>query len=167
MLAILHDRVQNMAGDPAAKTVYGALLEAAGKPYVAMLQMWTRTGRLVDPYEELCVKESKFIDRGTLDKDYTDEYWDRRYTVSVSMVGNDAASDGVYWLVERRVDLISPQHATAGWCSPAQDYERKTTRWGVRTATARELETQGVARGEVSECDSGVRYRRPTRQEYH
>ena len=82
VLAILHDRMQNMAGDPAAKTVYGTLLEAAGKPYVVMLQMWTRTGRLVDPYEEFCVKEAKFIDRGTLDMDYTDEYWDRRYTVS-------------------------------------------------------------------------------------
>lgn len=94
VLAILHDRIQNMAGDPAAKTVYGALLEAAGKPYVVMLQTWTRTGRLVDPYEELCVKESKFIDRGTLDMDYTDEYWDRRYTVSTYASENCAASDG-------------------------------------------------------------------------
>ena len=58
-----------------------ALMRAAGKPYVEMVQMWIRTGKLVDPYEELCIKESKFIDRGTLDVDYTDEYWERRYTV--------------------------------------------------------------------------------------
>lgn len=27
------------------------------------------------------VKESKFINRGTMEMDYTDEYWERRYTV--------------------------------------------------------------------------------------
>lgn len=87
VLAILHDRMQNMSGDPAARTLYGALLRAAGKPYIQMVQTWIRTGRLVDPYEELLVKESKFIDRGTLDMDYTDEYWERRYTVSAWHVG--------------------------------------------------------------------------------
>ena len=83
VLAILHDRLQNMSGDPAARELYGALMQAAGKPYVDMVQMWIRTGRLVDPHEELCVKESKFINRGTLEVDYTDEYWERRYTVRV------------------------------------------------------------------------------------
>ncbi|KAI0777978.1 Spc98 family-domain-containing protein [Irpex lacteus] len=81
VLAILHDRMQNMSGDPAAKELYGALMQAAGNPYVDMVQMWIRTGRLVDPHEELCVKESKFINRGTLEVDYTDEYWERRYTL--------------------------------------------------------------------------------------
>ncbi|PSR76389.1 hypothetical protein PHLCEN_2v8485 [Hermanssonia centrifuga] len=81
VLAILHERMQNMSGDPAAKELYGALLQAAGRPYVDMVQVWIRTGRLVDPYEELCIKESKFIDRGTLEVDYTDEYWERRYTL--------------------------------------------------------------------------------------
>ena len=81
VLAIVHERLQNMSGDPAAKKLYGTLMQAAGKPYVDMVQLWIRTGKLVDPYEELCVKESKFIDRGMLDIDYTDEYWERRYTV--------------------------------------------------------------------------------------
>ncbi|KAI0051581.1 hypothetical protein FA95DRAFT_1587124 [Auriscalpium vulgare] len=81
VLAILYERMQNMSGDPAARTLYGTLLRAAGKPYVSMLRMWTRTGKLADPYEEFCVKESKFINRGTLEMDYTDEYWERRYTL--------------------------------------------------------------------------------------
>ena len=83
VLAILHERMQNMSGDPAARELYGALLRDAGKPYVEMVQAWIRTGKLVDPYEELLVKESKFINRGTLEMDYTDEYWERRYTVRV------------------------------------------------------------------------------------
>jgi gamma-tubulin complex component 2 len=82
VLAIIHDRMQNMSGDPTATAIYGRLLKAAGRPYVGMIQDWVTTGKLVDPYEELLVKESKFINRGILEVDYTDEYWERRYTVS-------------------------------------------------------------------------------------
>ena len=78
--------MQHTAGDPSARALYGTLLRAAGRPYVEMLRQWTRTGTLADPYEEFCVKESRFINRGTLEMDYTDEYWERRYTVSLSLV---------------------------------------------------------------------------------
>ncbi|TFK47368.1 hypothetical protein OE88DRAFT_1666101 [Heliocybe sulcata] len=81
VLAIIYERVQNMSGDPAANKLYGTLLRAAGKPYVTMLQTWITTGKLLDPYGELCVKESKSINRGTLEVDYVDEYWDKRYTL--------------------------------------------------------------------------------------
>lgn len=82
VLTIIYERMQNMSGDPTANTLYGTLLRDAGKPYVGMLRMWITTGRLVDVYEEMLVKESKFINRGILEMDYTDEYWERRYTVS-------------------------------------------------------------------------------------
>ncbi|KAF5309010.1 hypothetical protein D9619_013561 [Psilocybe cf. subviscida] len=81
VLTIIYERKQNMSGDPTASAIYGKLLKAAGKPYVEMLRKWVASGRLVDPYEELLVKESKFINRGILEVDYTDEYWERRYTL--------------------------------------------------------------------------------------
>ncbi|KAF9561696.1 hypothetical protein CPC08DRAFT_749834 [Agrocybe pediades] len=81
VLTIIYERMQNMSGDPTASTIYGKLLKSAGKPYVEMLRDWVASGRLADPYEELLVKESKFIDRGILEVDYTDEYWERRYTL--------------------------------------------------------------------------------------
>jgi len=81
VLTIIYERMQNMSGDPTASAIYGKLLKQSGKPYVEMLRDWVSSGRLVDPYEELLVKESKFIDRGILDMDYVDEYWERRYTV--------------------------------------------------------------------------------------
>ncbi|TFK24131.1 hypothetical protein FA15DRAFT_669893 [Coprinopsis marcescibilis] len=81
VLSILYERMQNMAGDPTAHTIYKSLLQAAGKPYVEMLKTWVTTGNLVDPYEELLVKERHFIDRGIIEKDYTDDYWERRYTL--------------------------------------------------------------------------------------
>ena len=84
VLTIIYERMQNMSGDPTATKVYGKLLTAAGRPYVEMIRAWVATGRLMDPHEELLVKESKFIDRGILEMDYTDEYWERRYTVTIS-----------------------------------------------------------------------------------
>ncbi|PVF93301.1 hypothetical protein CPB86DRAFT_715744 [Serendipita vermifera] len=81
VVAILWDRMQNMSGDPTAYKVYGKLLKAAGKPFAGLIERWIRTGLLKDPYEEVMVKESKFINKGTLEMDYTDEYWERRYTL--------------------------------------------------------------------------------------
>ncbi|PPR05252.1 hypothetical protein CVT24_008278, partial [Panaeolus cyanescens] len=81
VLAIIYERMQNMSGDPTASAVYGKLLRKAGRPYVEILRDWVGCGRLHDPYEEVMVKESKFIDRGILEMDYTDEYWEKRYTL--------------------------------------------------------------------------------------
>ncbi|KAF8837393.1 hypothetical protein BDN67DRAFT_973022 [Paxillus ammoniavirescens] len=81
VLTVIYERMQSMSGDPTACKVYGTLLNAAGVPYAEMLREWITTGRLQDPYEEFCVKESKFISKGILEVDYTDEYWERRYTL--------------------------------------------------------------------------------------
>ena len=86
VVAILWDRMQNMSGDPTAYKLYGTLLKAAGRPFAGLVERWIRTGLLRDPYEEMMVKESKFINKGTLEMDYTDEYWERRYTVSIVFV---------------------------------------------------------------------------------
>ena len=85
VLTIIYERMQNMSGDPTASAIYGKLLKQGGEPYVQMLRNWVSRGRLLDPYEELLVKESKFIDRGILDMDYVDEYWERRYTVCCAL----------------------------------------------------------------------------------
>ncbi|KAH7890415.1 Spc98 family-domain-containing protein [Phlebopus sp. FC_14] len=81
VLTVIYERMEGMSGDPTARKVYGTLMTAAGVPYLEMLYEWITTGRLRDPYEELCVKESKFISKGILEIDYTDEYWERRYTL--------------------------------------------------------------------------------------
>ncbi|KIK68968.1 hypothetical protein GYMLUDRAFT_153001 [Collybiopsis luxurians FD-317 M1] len=97
VLSIIYERMQNMSGDPTASMLYGTLLREAGTPYVAMLKEWVMTGRLVDPYEEFMVKESKFINRGILEMDYTDEYWERRYTLrdGSTLSGNKAHKAGI------------------------------------------------------------------------
>jgi gamma-tubulin complex component 2 len=115
VLTIIYERMQNMSGDPTAATLYGTLLRAAGGPYVAMLRVWVMTGRLVDPYEELLVKESKFINRGILEMDYTDEYWERRYTVGDSFVLTyDLGLVNLWWIAARWVNVVCAIEATPG-----------------------------------------------------
>lgn len=81
VLAQLHTVAQVHAGDPKAQAVYGSLLRDASKPYARVLRRWCDRGYLEDPYDEFMVRESRFIDRGILERDYVDEYWERRYTV--------------------------------------------------------------------------------------
>lgn len=81
VLTQLHKLAQVHAGDPKAQAVYGTLLRDASKPYARVLRRWCERGYLEDPYNEFMVRESKFIDRGILERDYVDEYWERRYTV--------------------------------------------------------------------------------------
>ena len=81
VLTQLHKLAQVHAGDPKAQAVFGTLLRDASKPYARVLRRWCQRGYLEDPYDEFMVRESRFIDRGILERDYVDEYWERRYTV--------------------------------------------------------------------------------------
>ena len=67
--------------DPTASTLNSTLLLHAAQPYTRILLRWITTGYLIDPFEEFLVKESGHITKGVLESDYTDEYWERRYTV--------------------------------------------------------------------------------------
>ena len=80
------------ASDPTASEVYRNLLHRASLPYSRMLKQWTATGRLKDPYEEIMVKETKSINRGMLEMDFIDEYWEKRYTVRSCRIPEGCAS---------------------------------------------------------------------------
>lgn len=67
--------------DPAANSLYASMLLHASQPYAKMVVKWISTGILQDPYEEFLIKEDARMSKGKLITDYSDEYWDRRYTV--------------------------------------------------------------------------------------
>jgi hypothetical protein len=148
VLTVIYERMQTMSGDPTAVKVYGTLLTAAGVPYVEMLRVWTTTGRLEDPYEELCVKESKFISKGILEVDYTDEYWERRYTVSCVSEKMWGVVYAYVWVASRWLDPLF--EAPAYRCSSATYCWRSTTRWRLYTAPFGGLETQVLTCREIS-----------------
>lgn len=81
VLGLITKRLEAMAGDPSAKALLTSLLRDASRPYMVMLNEWLHHGAINDPHSEFLIKEQKSIRRERLEQDYTDEYWERRYTI--------------------------------------------------------------------------------------
>lgn len=81
VLRLLTDRLTFMSGDPAARTLIQTLLRDASRPYMTMLNEWLHHGGIRDPHGEFLIKEQKSIKREKLEEDFTDEYWEKRYTI--------------------------------------------------------------------------------------
>ena len=80
-IGLVTKRLEFMSGDPAARALLTTLLRDASRPYMVMLNEWLHHGGINDPHSEFLIKEQKSIRRERLEQDYTDEYWERRYTV--------------------------------------------------------------------------------------
>lgn len=81
VLRLITRRLETMSGDPAARALLTALLRDSSRPYMSMLNEWLHHGSIKDPHSEFLVREQKSIRRERLEEDYTDEYWERRYTI--------------------------------------------------------------------------------------
>lgn len=81
VLGLITRRLESMAGDPSARALLTSLLRDASRPYMIMLNEWLHYGAIRDPHAEFIIKEQKSIRRERLEQDYTDEYWERRYTI--------------------------------------------------------------------------------------
>ncbi|KAF3360901.1 hypothetical protein VdG1_04766 [Verticillium dahliae VDG1] len=81
VLGLITERLEAMSGDPAARALLTSLLRDASRPYMVMLNEWLHHGGINDTHAEFLVKEQKSIRRERLEQDYTDEYWERRYTI--------------------------------------------------------------------------------------
>ncbi|KFA51690.1 hypothetical protein S40293_02764 [Stachybotrys chartarum IBT 40293] len=81
VLGLVTKRLESMSGDPAARALLTSLLRDASTPYMVMLNEWLHRGAINDPHAEFLIKEQKSIRREKIQQDYTDEYWERRYTI--------------------------------------------------------------------------------------
>lgn len=81
VLGLITKRLEAMSGDPSARALLTTLLRDASRPYMVMLNEWLHHGAINDPHSEFLIKEQKSIRRERLEQDYTDEYWERRYTI--------------------------------------------------------------------------------------
>jgi len=81
VLGLITKRLETMSGDPTAKSLLTSLLRDASRPYMTMLNEWLHHGSMKDPHAEFLIREQTSIRRDRLEEDYTDEYWDRRYTL--------------------------------------------------------------------------------------
>ena len=81
VLRLLTERLAYMSGDPSARSLLQTLLRDASRPYMHMLNEWLHHGGIRDPHGEFLIKEQQSIKRERLEEDYTDEYWEKRYTI--------------------------------------------------------------------------------------
>lgn len=81
ILRILSKRLTEYSGDPDVRQLLTRLLQDASKPYLHMLDLWINKGIILDPYQEFLVREKQGLSKSAADMDYSDEYWDKRYTV--------------------------------------------------------------------------------------
>lgn len=81
VLGLLASRLESLGGDPAARSLLTSLLRDASRPYMKMLNEWLHHGSIHDPHSEFMIREQKSIGRERLERDYIDEYWERRYTI--------------------------------------------------------------------------------------
>ncbi|KAI5358008.1 Putative gamma-tubulin complex component protein [Septoria linicola] len=86
VLRLLTRRLASMAGDPPARQLLTTLLRESSRPYMAMLNEWLHHGNVRDHHQEFLIKEQKSIRREGLEQDYTDEYWEKRYTLRQELV---------------------------------------------------------------------------------
>lgn len=86
VLGLITRRLASMAGDPAAKDLLTSVLREASRPYMTMLNEWLHHGSIRDPHAEFLIREQKSIKKDRLDQDYTDEYWEKRYTMRDNLV---------------------------------------------------------------------------------
>lgn len=96
ILHILAERLIAFSGDPATHALLETLLRDASKPYLIMLKQWIHKGVIIDPYDEFLIREQKNIRKDKLQMDYTDEYWDKRYTVRKDDLPLQLSNSDVY-----------------------------------------------------------------------
>ena len=81
LLRLVTERLAVVSGDPAARTLLETLLRDASRPYMVMLNEWLHHGGIKDPRGEFFIKEHSSIRREQMEDDYTDQYWEKRYTI--------------------------------------------------------------------------------------
>ncbi|KAI9750250.1 MAG: hypothetical protein M1815_001902 [Lichina confinis] len=86
VIGLLTRRLAIMSGDPAARTLLTGLLREASRPYMVMLNEWLHHGDIKDLHSEFLIREQQSIRKDRLEQDYTDEYWEKRYTIRADNV---------------------------------------------------------------------------------
>lgn len=80
-MSLLQERIKRMEGDKAAQKVMIDLMSKASAPYMRMLQLWIQKGVIVDDTQEFLVADNEVIHKGELPEHYSDDYWEKRYTI--------------------------------------------------------------------------------------
>ncbi|KAI8807514.1 Spc98 family-domain-containing protein [Cladochytrium replicatum] len=85
VLSVICERMLRNAGDPVHRKVCSFLLSKAVLPYFTMLRRWIHSGEIEDRNFEFMIQERR-ISKEKLREDFSDMYWDSRYTIREDVV---------------------------------------------------------------------------------
>lgn len=81
VLGLLHELTGDLTGDPKGKEIGLFLTQQACVPYFEILEKWIYQGIIADPFAEFLIEDNELVQKEDLPVDYSDDYWEKRYTV--------------------------------------------------------------------------------------
>ncbi|XP_037723881.1 gamma-tubulin complex component 2 homolog isoform X3 [Drosophila subpulchrella] len=81
VLTYLHERIKRLEGDRQTQRLIIGLARKAAEPYMRMLKLWIQKGTIVDRNQEFLVEDNEVIHRDELPEHYSDDYWEKRYSI--------------------------------------------------------------------------------------
>ena len=62
------------------------LTSKAGEPWFKILTRWIHKGSIDDPGKDFFVEDNQVIDKNHMPLEYSDDYWDRRYSIKPDQI---------------------------------------------------------------------------------
>lgn len=63
-----------------------SLVKTAAEPFFRILTKWIHRGSVEDPGKDFFVEDNEVIERAVLPLEYSDDYWEKRYTIKPDLV---------------------------------------------------------------------------------
>ncbi|KAJ1542995.1 hypothetical protein HK096_008878, partial [Nowakowskiella sp. JEL0078] len=87
VLSVISNEMLTNSGDPVTKQMYSHLLSKCFVPYLSMLENWIHTGVVAaDNTDEFMIVEKKGMTPEQLRDDFSDVYWEQRYTLKEDVI---------------------------------------------------------------------------------
>jgi len=65
-----------------------SLVRTAAEPFFRILTKWIHRGSVEDPGKDFFVEDNEVIERAVLPLEYSDDYWEKRYTIKPDLVSS-------------------------------------------------------------------------------
>ncbi|XP_054718051.1 gamma-tubulin complex component 2-like [Uloborus diversus] len=86
VLTALHEHTASLIGSTKSQEICHTLTRAASCPYFEILDKWIYKGIISDPYSEFLVEDNELIKKEDLPVEYSDAYWEKRYTIRRELI---------------------------------------------------------------------------------
>ena len=87
-LSLLHEMTveRSASGSDKVREVGLFLTRKAAEPWFKILSRWVHRGTIDDPGKDFFVEDNEVIERAALPLEYSDDYWERRYTIKSDQI---------------------------------------------------------------------------------